>query len=219
MKSRVARHHVREEKYIAASSPAKASPERDSASKVWPKSSVSPRAPSENRCSNSSGCGLVESVDHLGVFVGDPRMPVGSARPIRFGSVWRVWRHDWHADMLAAPTSQNCGRWQKEFLNSHTKTRQKRWDPLIAASIATSSNYPAMPFCCASPKRIEILGMTVRASREPQIIYEEHLQIIEAIEHNTADEAERIARQHVAQARKMIETRARQGTFVPNWVG
>ncbi|HZY63056.1 MAG TPA: GntR family transcriptional regulator [Edaphobacter sp.] len=62
------------------------------------------------------------------------------------------------------------------------------------------------------------LGMTVRAFREPSVIHEEHLRIVDAIEHNFADEAERQARSHVIGAREMIEKLAQQGKFVPQWV-
>jgi DNA-binding FadR family transcriptional regulator len=64
-----------------------------------------------------------------------------------------------------------------------------------------------------------VLGMTVRAFRDPAIIYTEHLRIVEAIEHNFAEEAERQARNHVIGARQMIESQVLQGTFVPKWVG
>lgn len=64
-----------------------------------------------------------------------------------------------------------------------------------------------------------ILGMTVRAYREPSVIHAEHLRIVEAIEHNFAEEAERQARCHVIGARLMIEKLVREGTFVPQWVG
>jgi DNA-binding GntR family transcriptional regulator len=62
------------------------------------------------------------------------------------------------------------------------------------------------------------LGMTVRAFREPAVIHDEHLRIVEAIEHNFSDEAERQARGHVVGAREMIEALAKQGKFVPQWV-
>jgi DNA-binding GntR family transcriptional regulator len=62
------------------------------------------------------------------------------------------------------------------------------------------------------------LGMTVRASRMPKVIHEEHHKIVDAIENNLPDEAERLARQHVAEAGHMIESDARQGKFVPKWV-
>jgi len=60
--------------------------------------------------------------------------------------------------------------------------------------------------------------MTVRAFRDPSIIYAEHLRIIEAIEHNFTEEAERQARNHVIGARQMIESQVRQGTFVSKLV-
>ena len=62
------------------------------------------------------------------------------------------------------------------------------------------------------------LGMTVRAFREPAVIHAEHLRILEAIEHNFTDEAERQARNHVVSAREMIEKLAAEGKFVPEWV-
>jgi DNA-binding GntR family transcriptional regulator len=62
------------------------------------------------------------------------------------------------------------------------------------------------------------LGMTVRAFRDPEVIHAEHLRIVEAIEHNFADEAERQARNHVVGARQTIEARAHDGAFVPQWV-
>jgi len=61
--------------------------------------------------------------------------------------------------------------------------------------------------------------MTVRAFREPSIIHAEHLRIVEAIEHNFAEEAERQARSHVVGAREMIESQVLQGKFIPKWVG
>jgi DNA-binding GntR family transcriptional regulator len=62
------------------------------------------------------------------------------------------------------------------------------------------------------------LGMTVRAFREPAVIHAEHLRIVEAIEHNFPEEAERRARDHVVGAREMIERLAQQGKFIPQWV-
>jgi DNA-binding GntR family transcriptional regulator len=63
-----------------------------------------------------------------------------------------------------------------------------------------------------------ILGMAVWAARDPKIVHAEHLRIVDAIESNSADEAERLARQHVRDARRAIEKQAEEGTFLPNWV-
>ena len=63
-----------------------------------------------------------------------------------------------------------------------------------------------------------VLGMTVRAARDPKIIHEEHLAIVDAIAGNRAEDAERLARSHVAKASRTIEEQARNGKFIPNWV-
>jgi DNA-binding GntR family transcriptional regulator len=63
-----------------------------------------------------------------------------------------------------------------------------------------------------------LLGMTVRASRDPRVIHAEHLRIVEAVEHNLADEAENLARHHVAEASRALQRQASQGKFVPQWV-
>jgi DNA-binding GntR family transcriptional regulator len=63
-----------------------------------------------------------------------------------------------------------------------------------------------------------VLGMAVRASRDPRIVHEEHLLIVEAIDHNLPDEAERLARLHVDGARRMIEQLVAKGEFTPKWV-
>ena len=63
-----------------------------------------------------------------------------------------------------------------------------------------------------------VLGMAVRASRDPPEIYEEHLAIVEAIEKNLPEEAERLARRHVNRTRKAIEEQAAKHEFTPKWV-
>ena len=62
------------------------------------------------------------------------------------------------------------------------------------------------------------LGMAVRASRDPRAVYDEHLRIIDAISRNMPDEAEQFARQHVLEARLIIEQEAARNEFVPKWV-
>lgn len=62
------------------------------------------------------------------------------------------------------------------------------------------------------------LGMAVRTSRDPRAVYDEHLSIIDAISRNMPDDAERLARQHVLEARLIIERDAARNQFVPKWV-
>jgi DNA-binding GntR family transcriptional regulator len=63
-----------------------------------------------------------------------------------------------------------------------------------------------------------VLDMAVRASRDPKVVHEEHLGIVDAINQNLPDEAENLARQHVAEARYMIEQLTAKNEFTPNWV-
>ncbi len=63
-----------------------------------------------------------------------------------------------------------------------------------------------------------VLGMAVRASREPSLVREEHFEILDAIARNMPDEAERFARQHVERARQMIEMQSEDEDFTFEWV-
>jgi DNA-binding GntR family transcriptional regulator len=62
------------------------------------------------------------------------------------------------------------------------------------------------------------LGMAIRTTRDPGVVYDEHLRIIDAICQKMPDEAERLARQHVLEARLIIEQEATENLFAPKWV-
>lgn len=63
-----------------------------------------------------------------------------------------------------------------------------------------------------------VLGMVVQASRPHDVIRKEHFEIVTAIEQNLPDEAERLARRHVGEARNAIYKQVADGHFVPQWV-
>jgi DNA-binding GntR family transcriptional regulator len=63
-----------------------------------------------------------------------------------------------------------------------------------------------------------VLGMTVTASRPHDVVRSEHQTIVKAIEENRPDDAERLARSHVAESRKAIEQQIAEKKFVPKWV-
>jgi DNA-binding GntR family transcriptional regulator len=63
-----------------------------------------------------------------------------------------------------------------------------------------------------------VLGMVIQAFRPHDLIHSEHLAIVKAIEENRPDDAERLARQHVAGTRKAVEAQIAQGNFTPRWV-
>src|SRR3954454_3385471 len=63
-----------------------------------------------------------------------------------------------------------------------------------------------------------VLGTVLTAARNHETIRDEHTAIVKAIEENKPDEAERVARVHVAGVRKAIEEQIGEGRFTPKWV-
>ena len=63
-----------------------------------------------------------------------------------------------------------------------------------------------------------ILGMVVRANRDIDEVYGEHLAIVDALEANEGEEAERLARSHVRAARDAMERQIAREGFHPRWV-
>ena len=217
MKARVARHHVREEIQRRILSGESKPGERLSQQSLAKELGVAQGAVRESLL-ELQWLGLVESVDHLGVFVGDLDVSriceAYEIREVLEGMAARLaCNHAGRADiaelrLMADNIFQLAHEDKAEEMGSLDRK-------LHFHIIELSRNGILLRLA----ETYRVLGMTVRASREPQIIHEEHLQIIEAIEHNSAEEAERIARQHVAGARQMIENQARLGKFVPKWVG
>jgi DNA-binding GntR family transcriptional regulator len=160
--------------------------------------------------------GLVESVDHMGVFV--DKLDVArvceayQVREVMEGLAARLaCGNAGRADIAELRDMAERIHRLAEDQNNETASLDRSFHLRITelsrnrSLVKLSQTYRA-------------LGMTVRAYREPAIIYAEHLRIVEAIEHNFADEAERQARGHVVGARQMIESMAKQGTFIPQWV-
>ncbi len=217
MKARVARHHVREEIQRRILSGESKPGERLSQQNLARELGVAQGAVRESLL-ELQWLGLVESVDHLGVFVGDLDVSriceAYQVREFLEGLAARLaCNHAGRADIAELRTMAD-----DIFKLAHENKAEEMGSldrKLHFHIIELSRNGILLRLT----ETYRVLGMTVRASREPEIIHKEHLSIIEAIEHNSADEAERIARQHVAGARQMIESQAKQGKFVPKWVG
>ncbi|MHB1023403.1 MAG: GntR family transcriptional regulator [Acidobacteriaceae bacterium] len=161
--------------------------------------------------------GLVESVDHLGVFVDN--LDAGriceayEVREVLEGLAARLaCGHAGRADIAELRgMADNIFQLAQEKDNE-TALLDRNFH-LHITELSRNSTLIRLS------QTYRVLGMTVRAFREPAIIHAEHLRIVEAIEHNFSDEAERQARNHVIGAREMIESQVLQGTFVPKWVG
>jgi DNA-binding GntR family transcriptional regulator len=160
--------------------------------------------------------GLVESVDHLGVFVDNldvSRICEGyEVREVMEGLAAQLaCRHAGRTDVAELRSmADNIHRLAQEDREMASLDRSFH---MHITELSRNSTLIRLS------QTYRVLGMTVRAFRDPAIIYTEHLRIIEAIEHNFAEEAERQARNHVIGARQMIESQVLQGTFVPKWVG
>lgn len=63
-----------------------------------------------------------------------------------------------------------------------------------------------------------VLGKIIRAERDPQVVWKEHLAILHAIERGAADEAEQLVRQHVGAARVAVEANLESGAPELHWV-
>jgi DNA-binding GntR family transcriptional regulator len=161
--------------------------------------------------------GLVESVDHLGVFVDN----LDASRICEAYEVREV------MEGLAARLA--CGNAGRADIVELRGMADKIFDLAQDKDNETASLDRAFHLHITELTRnstlirlsqtYRVLGMTVRAFREPSLIHAEHLRIVEAIAHNFGDEAERQARSHVMYARQMIESQVEQGIFVPKWVG
>lgn len=159
--------------------------------------------------------GLVESIDHLGVFV--DKLDVGriceayQLREVLEGLAARLaCRNAGRSDMAELRTMADHIFRLAEQNNTETATLDRRFHMRII-ELARNSTLVRLS------QTYRALGMTVRAYREPSVIHAEHLRIVDAIEHNFAEEAERQARAHVVGARLMIESLAQEGKFVPQW--
>lgn len=216
MPGRVARHHVREEiKRRILSGESKAG-ERLSQQSLAKELGVAQGTVRESLI-ELQWLGLVESIDHLGVFVGH----LDASRICQAYEVREVLE-----GLSARLCCGNAGRsdvlalreMADDIFKLARKGKEEEMGKLDRKFHFHITELSRNKIVLRLAETYRVLGMTVRASREPQTIHDEHLGIVDAIEKNDADEAERRARKHVQQAAQMIEAQARQGKFVPKWV-
>lgn len=216
VKARVARHEVREEIQRRILSGRSKPGERLSQQSLARELGVAQGTVRESLL-ELQWLGLVETVDHLGVFVDK----IDATRICQSYLVREVL--EGLAARLACVNASRADitelrRMADEIyrLAEDNNTETAHLDRAFHLHITELSGNPTL---IRLSQTYRILGMTVRAFRKSDIIHAEHLRIVEAIEHNFEDEAERLARQHVVGARLMIEKLAAAESFVPEWVG
>lgn len=217
MKTQVARHHVREEIQRRILSGESKAGERLSQQSLAKELGVAQGAVRESLL-ELQWLGLVESVDRLGVFVGNLDVAriceAYQVREFMEGLAARLACN--HASRGDIAELRNIA---DKILALAKKGENDEMGALDRGFHLHITQLSRNTILLRLAESYRVLGMTVRASRDPKIIHDEHLRIVEAIEHNFADEAERLARHHVAQARLNIENLAQQGKFIPRWVG
>jgi DNA-binding GntR family transcriptional regulator len=62
-------------------------------------------------------------------------------------------------------------------------------------------------------------GKIIRINRAPNVVHDEHIAIVTAIQNSNADEAERVARLHLNAVKSYVKERLLTDVnFIPNWV-
>lgn len=217
VKTRVARHNVREEIQRRILSGESKPGERLSQQSLARELGVAQGTVRESLL-ELQWLGLVESIDHLGVFVDNlDASRICEAylvREVMEGLAARLaCGHAGRADIVELRSmADKIYKLSQEKDNNETASLDRNFH-LHITELSHNSTLIRLS------QTYRVLGMTVRAFRDPGIIHAEHLRIVEAIEHNFAEEAERQARSHVVGAREMIESQVLQGKFVPKWVG
>jgi DNA-binding GntR family transcriptional regulator len=216
MPDRVARHHVREEIQRRILSGETRPGERLSQQSLARELGVAQGTVRESLF-ELQWLGLVESVDRLGVFVGkldvERICQAYQVRAVLEGLAARLSCNN--AGRADITTLRGMAEDIYKLAKKEKEDERGRLDREFHFHITKLSRNDILIRLAESYR---VLGMTVRASREQQRIYEEHLAIVDAIEKNHADEAERMARYHVTEAAHRIEAEARQGNYVPKWV-
>jgi DNA-binding GntR family transcriptional regulator len=163
-------------------------------------------------------CGLVRAVDNLGMFVSglDARtlLEAYEIRELFEGLAARLCcqgasRADLQELTELARRIQQCGA-ENDLERMSALDRQFHYRMVLASGNQLLAKLT---------EGYRVLGMFVRANREIAQVHGEHLQIVQAIELNQPEEAERLARQHVQAARQAIERQFAEGTFVAHAVG
>ncbi|MFZ3343058.1 MAG: GntR family transcriptional regulator, partial [Terriglobales bacterium] len=161
--------------------------------------------------------GLVDTVDRLGVFVGN----IDAARLCEAYEV-REFLEGLAARRACGHASQADVNELKSIANEILElSNQDKVEEMGAADRAFHLRIVSLSgneILIRLAEGYRVLGMAVRASRDPRTVHEEHLQIVEAIQKNLPDKAEKLARRHVEEARRVIAEQAATSGFVPKWV-
>jgi DNA-binding GntR family transcriptional regulator len=161
--------------------------------------------------------GLVESVDNLGIFVSDLDIN-------RLLQAYEV------REMLEGLAARRCCELAsradiRTLMDMAESIYQLSIDgkndergPLDRKFHLTTIAISQNQILAKLTESYRLLGMILHASRPPELIRDEHVAIVRAVESNKPDDAEKFARAHVAGVRRTIQEQVADGRFQPIWV-
>lgn len=161
--------------------------------------------------------GLVETIDNRGIFVSridkQKLLEAFEVREMHEGLAARlccdrITRAELRSLVEMAQAIHSCGIQEKlDQMASLDRALHARLIHLSGNSmlIRLAENY-------------RVLGKFVRANRDPELVRNEHLAILESIQDGRADDAERLMRHHVSKARLAVAKSMEAGPFIPQWV-
>ena len=161
--------------------------------------------------------GLVRAVDNLGVFVSelgaDDLLQAYEIREVLEGLAARLCcRQASRADIQELrQLTHEIHQLGRQDRKSHMGAGDKQFHNRM---IQISRNATLQRLT----KGYRMVGMLVRAERSIEDVRDEHLAILQAIEDDRPDDAERLARRHVRAACRALEAKVAGGSFSPQWI-
>ena len=162
-------------------------------------------------------CGLVKSVDKLGVFVREL-----GARQLSEAFEIREMLEGLAARLCCERLSPaHLREMEAKAAEIHALGTAERWGEMGAADRAFHDQLVRLSqndLLDRLTDSYRILGMAVQANRDIDEVRVDHMAIVRAIERQEPDGAERLARHHVRAARESVERQIEAGGFDPQWV-
>jgi DNA-binding GntR family transcriptional regulator len=161
--------------------------------------------------------GLVRTVENLGIFVGDldrdMLIHAYEVRELIEGLAARLsCESASRADIREL--YELSERMHEEALAGRERERGVLDRQFHQRTITIANN----PLLLNLTEGYQMVNMVVQLPRDHAFVLREHHAIVEAIERGDGDEAERVARRHVAGSREAIARSIAQGSFEPRWV-
>ncbi len=162
-------------------------------------------------------CGLVRSVDNLGVFVEDLG-PDQIVQAYQIREVFEGMAARLCCDRISPAELRRLEQMIEEIYSLGRKGKHEQRGIMDREFHQTLIHISQNKVLERLTQGYRILGMAIQAGRDHDTIRKEHLAIVRAIAQHKPDEAEERAREHVRGSQEAIEKQIAAGRFKPRWV-